>query len=278
MRRIKQGDEVIVIAGKDKGRRGSVLRVYEDGRVLVENVNVAKKHQRGNPNTQTPGGIIEKEMPVDVSNVMVFNPGTSKGDRIGIKTLEDGRKVRFFKMSRLQDFYEKEVVPNLMERLSLKNVMAVPRITKITLNMGVGEAVADKKVLDNAMKDLERISGQKPVPTKARVSVANFKIRDGMLIGCKVTLRRERMYEFLDRLISVAIPRVRDFRGVPSRSFDGRGNFSMGVKEQIIFPEIDYDQVDAIRGLDIAITTTARDDEAGRALLEAFNFPLRGRS
>lgn len=179
-------------------------------------------------------------------------------------------------MSRLQEYYQKEVVPKLMERLEITNVMAVPRITKVTLNMGVGEALADKKVLEHAMKDMERISGQKPVSCNARRSVASFKVRDGFPIGCKVTLRRERMYEFLDRLINVAIPRVRDFRGVSGRSFDGRGNFNMGVKEQIIFPEIDYDQVDAIRGLDIAITTSARNDEAGRALLEAFNFPLRG--
>jgi len=179
-------------------------------------------------------------------------------------------------MSRLQDFYKKDVVPGLMQRLGITNVMAVPRITKITLNMGVGEAVADKKALENAMKDLERITGQKPIARKARKSVANFKIRDGMLIGAKVTLRRERMYEFLDRLINVAIPRIRDFRGISARSFDGQGNFNMGVREQIIFPEIDYDQVDSLRGLDIAITTTASNDEAGRALLEAFHFPFRG--
>jgi large subunit ribosomal protein L5 len=178
-------------------------------------------------------------------------------------------------MSRLREFYRKEVVPQLMEKLKLKNVMAVPRIEKITLNMGVGEALADRKVLDNAMNDLMRISGQKPVPCLARISVATFKVREGAAIGCKVTLRQERMYEFLDRLINVAIPRVRDFRGVPSRSFDGRGNFSMGVREQIIFPEVNYDQVDTIRGLDITITTNARNDVAGRALLEAFSFPLR---
>jgi len=178
-------------------------------------------------------------------------------------------------MSRLHDIYKKEIVPKLMERLGIKNAMAVPRITKITLNMGVGEALADRKVLDHAMKDLTRISGQKPVPCNARKSVAAFKVREGVPIGCKVTLRRERMYEFLDRLINVAIPRVRDFRGIPSKSFDGRGNFSLGVKEQIIFPEIDYDQVDTIRGLDICITTSAKDDKAGRALLEEFNFPLR---
>ncbi len=178
-------------------------------------------------------------------------------------------------MSRLQEFYHQTVVPQLMEQLEIENVMAVPRLSKITVNMGVGEAVADRKALDNAMGDLARVTGQKAVPCKARVSVASFKIREGFPIGCKVTLRRERMYEFFDRLINVAIPRVRDFRGYSSRAFDGRGNYSLGVKEQIIFPEIDYDQVDQIRGMDIAITTTARNNTEGRALLDAFSFPLR---
>jgi large subunit ribosomal protein L5 len=178
--------------------------------------------------------------------------------------------------ARLQEFYRKEVVPALMERLQVTNPMAVPRITKITLNMGVGEALADKKVLDAAMADLAKITGQKPMPCKAKKSVASFKVRDGVAIGCKVTLRKARMYEFLDRLINVAMPRIRDFRGVSRRAFDGQGNYNLGVKEQIIFPEINYDQVDAIRGMDISITTTARTDDAGRALLEAFKFPLRG--
>ncbi len=178
-------------------------------------------------------------------------------------------------MSRLQEFYRNEAAPKLMKQLGIDNPMAVPAFSKITLNMGVGEALGDKKVLEHAVADLKRISGQQPVVCKARVSVATFKIRAGFPIGCKVTLRRSRMYEFLDRLINIAIPRVRDFRGLSARSFDGRGNFSMGVKEQIIFPEIDYDQVDAIRGLDICMTTTARNDTEGRALLEALNFPLR---
>ena len=178
-------------------------------------------------------------------------------------------------MSRLQDHYRKEVISQLMERLKLTNPMAVPRISKITLNMGVGAALTDRKVLEHAMSDMSRIAGQKPILCDAKKSVATFKVRVGVPIGCKVTLRRERMYEFLDRLISVAIPRVRDFRGLSGRSFDGRGNFSMGVSEQIIFPEIDYDQIDTIRGLDITITTTAKNNEEGRALLEAFSFPLR---
>ena len=178
-------------------------------------------------------------------------------------------------MTRLEKIYKEQVVPKLIERFGYTNVMQVPRITKVTLNMGVGEAAANKKVLENALADMAKIAGQKPVTTKARVSVASFKIRDGWPIGCKVTLRRAGMYEFLDRLISVALPRVRDFRGVSGRSFDGRGNFNMGIKEQIIFPEIDFDQVDALRGMDISIATTARSDAEAKALLEAFNFPFR---
>ncbi len=179
-------------------------------------------------------------------------------------------------MANLKEKYRSEIAPQLKEELRLENVMEVPRITKITLNMGVGEAVGDKKVLENAMADMEKIAGQKPVVTRARRSIAGFKIRDGWPIGCKVTLRSDRMYEFLERLISIAIPRIRDFRGISPKSFDGRGNFAMGVSEQIIFPEIEYDQVDALRGLDITITTTARTDDEGRALLRAFNFPLKG--
>ncbi|HEY5700500.1 MAG TPA: 50S ribosomal protein L5 [Gammaproteobacteria bacterium] len=180
-------------------------------------------------------------------------------------------------MSRLQDYYKETVVPQLQERFSYSNIMEVPRVTKITLNMGVGEAVGDKKVMDRAVGDMTAVAGQKPIVTYARRSVASFKIRDGWPVGCKVTLRRERMYEFLDRLVNVAIPRIRDFRGLNRRSFDGRGNYSMGVKEQIMFPEIDYDQIDMIRGMDITITTNAKTDEEALALLQAFNFPFRDR-
>ncbi len=178
-------------------------------------------------------------------------------------------------MSRLQEYYRATVVPQLQERLGIANTMRVPKITKITINMGVGEAVGDKKILDNAVADMTRIAGQKPLITKARKSVAGFKIREDFPIGAKVTLRRERMYEFLDRLVNIAIPRVRDFRGLNPRSFDTQGNYSMGVREQIIFPEIEYDQIDEIRGMDITITTTATNPEEGRALLEAFNFPFK---
>jgi large subunit ribosomal protein L5 len=178
-------------------------------------------------------------------------------------------------MARLQEHYRKTVVPKLSERFGYKNPMQVPRITKITLNMGVGETTADKKVIENAVADMTKISGQKPVITKAKKSISTFKIRDGYPVGCKVTLRRGQMYEFLDRLISISLPRVRDFRGLSGKSFDGRGNYSMGVKEQIIFPEIEYDKIDALRGMDITITTNARTNEEARALLEAFSFPFR---
>ncbi|GAA6154104.1 50S ribosomal protein L5 [Pseudoteredinibacter isoporae] len=179
-------------------------------------------------------------------------------------------------MAKLKELYRSDIAPKLKEELGLANVMEVPRITKITVNMGVGEAIGDKKVLENAVADLEKISGQKVVVTKARKSIAGFKVREGWPVGCKVTLRQDRMYEFLERLVSIAIPRIRDFRGISPKQFDGRGNFSMGVNEQIIFPEIDYDKVDKLRGLDICITTSARTDEEGRALLKAFNFPFKG--
>ena len=178
-------------------------------------------------------------------------------------------------MSRLKQLYNEELRPKLKEELNLSNVMAVPRIIKITLNMGVGEAVLDKKQLDSAIADMQAISGQRPISTKARKSIAGFKIRDDMAIGCKVTLRKERMYEFLERLIDIAIPRQRDFRGINPKSFDGRGNFAMGLEEQIVFPEIDYDKIDKIRGLNITIVTSARNDNESRALLKAFNFPLK---
>ncbi len=179
-------------------------------------------------------------------------------------------------MARLKEFYRDTVVKQLSEQFKYESPMQVPRISKITLNMGLGEAVADKKVVQHAVDDMTLIAGQKPVVTRSRKSIAGFKIRDDWPIGCKVTLRRERMYEFLDRLISIAIPRIRDFRGLNPRSFDGRGNYSMGIREQIVFPEIDYDKIDALRGMDITITTTAKSDDEARALLKAFNFPLKG--
>ena len=179
-------------------------------------------------------------------------------------------------MARLKEFYTSTVVPELMKQFGYKSIMEVPRIEKITLNMGVGEAVADKKVMEHAVSDLAKIAGQKPVVTVARKSIAGFKIRDNYPVGCKVTLRREQMFEFLDRLVTIALPRVRDFRGVSGKSFDGRGNYNMGVREQIIFPEIEYDKIDALRGLNITITTTAKTDEEAKALLSLFKFPFKG--
>lgn len=178
-------------------------------------------------------------------------------------------------MSRLQTLYKETLLPQLMEELKLKNIMEVPKITKVTLNMGVGEAVTDKKVMANATADMTVISGQKPIVINSRKSVASFKIRDGWPVGCKVTLRRERMYEFLDRLVNISIPRIRDFRGLSRKSFDGRGNYSFGITEQIMFPEIDFDKIDTIRGMDITITTNAKNDAEGLALLQAFNFPFK---
>jgi len=178
-------------------------------------------------------------------------------------------------MSRLHEYYKDTVVKDLVTQFGYKSIMEVPRITKITINMGVGEAVADKKVMEHAVGDMTKIAGQKPVVTKARKSIATFKIREGYPVGCMVTLRKARMYEFLDRLISIAIPRIRDFRGISGRSFDGRGNYNMGVKEQIIFPEIEYDKIDVLRGMNITITTTAKTDAEAKALLAAFKFPFR---
>jgi len=178
-------------------------------------------------------------------------------------------------MARLQEFYKETVVPELLQKFGYKSVMEVPRVTKITLNMGVGEAVGDKKVLDYAVGDLQKVAGQKPVTTKAKKSIAGFKIRDGYPIGCMVTLRGPRMYEFLDRLVTIAMPRIRDFRGIAGKGFDGRGNYNLGVKEQIIFPEIEYDKIDALRGMNISITTTAKSDDEARALLAAFKFPFK---
>lgn len=178
-------------------------------------------------------------------------------------------------MSRLKEFYKDTVVKQLQEQFGYKSIMEVPKVTKITLNMGVGEAIGDKKVIQHAVADMTKISGQAPIVTLARLSVAGFKVREGWPVGCKVTLRRDRMYDFLDRLITIAIPRIRDFRGLNGRAFDGRGNYSMGIQEQIMFPEIDYDQIDTIRGMDISFTTTAKTDEEARALLTAFNLPLK---
>jgi large subunit ribosomal protein L5 len=225
-------------------------------------------------------------MPIHQSNVAIYNAATGKADRVGVKLLADGKKSSRLQvqwrrnqggmtMARLQQHYREKVVPELTAKFGYKSPMEVPRLTKITLNMGVSEAVADKKVMDNAVGDLTKIAGQKPVVTKAKKAIAGFKIREGQAIGCMVTLRGVRMYEFLDRFVTVALPRVRDFRGISGRAFDGRGNYNIGVKEQIIFPEIEYDKVDALRGLNISITTTAKTDDECKALLAGFRFPFK---
>jgi len=213
------------------------------------------------PDSQAPRGAPKGKAPKE-------SEAPGKAAKVKSPPLPPGR-------ARLHDFYREAVIPRLKGELKIENVMQVPRIAKITVNMGVGEAVADKKVMDAAVADLAKITGQKPLVTKSRKAIAAFKIRAGLPIGAKVTLRGRRMYEFLDRLINIAIPRIRDFRGLSPRAFDGQGNYSLGVKEQIIFPEIQYDQIDQVRGMDITITTTAKDDRHGRALLEAFNFPFR---
>ena len=227
MKKLRTGDEVIVVSGKDSGKTGTLSKFISETKCIVSGVKIVKKHQKPNPQLNIQGGILEKE------------------------------------------------VPNLNESLGFKSNMAVPKITKVTLNMGLGpDAVNDRKVIDTAIEDLRLISGQQPVKTLVRKSVASFKIRDGYPIGCKVTLRGERMYDFLDRLLNVAIPRERDFRGLSVKSFDGQGNYTMGIKEHIIFPEIDYDKVQKIRGMDISITTSARNDEEGLSLLKELNFPF----
>jgi large subunit ribosomal protein L5 len=239
--KIRKGDKVVAITGKDKGKTGEVLRVLrKEDRVLVQGLNMVKRHQR--PSQVSPGGILEKEASLHISNVALIDPKT---------------------------------LPAMMEQFGYKSRYQVPVIEKIVVNMGVGEGVQDQKKIQAATSDLTRITGQKPIVTRAKKSIASFKLREGMEIGCKVTLRRTRMYEFLDRLVTIALPRVRDFRGIPSRSFDGRGNFAMGLKEQIVFPEIDYDKVDEVRGLNVVIVTTAESDEEAKVLLEQFDMPFR---
>jgi len=277
MNKLKSGDQVIVLTGRDKGKRGTVSSRVDADHLVVEGVNVAKKHVKPNPLKGTTGGIVDKTMPIHQSNVAIFNPASGKADRVGIKLLADGKKSARLQVqrrrnqglrsqmaqqqARLQKIYRETIVPELMKQFGYKSIMEVPRLTKITLNMGVSEAVSDKKVMEHAVGDLTKIAGQKPVVTMSKKPIAGFKIRENMPIGCMVTLRGVTMFEFLDRFVTVSLPRVRDFRGISGRSFDGRGNYNVGVKEQIIFPEIEYEKIDAIRGLNISITTSAKTDE-----------------
>ena len=296
MDKIRKGDDVVVITGKDKGKRGTVLRVSTSITSWSKASTSVKKHHAAEPDEGRHRRHRRQDDADRRVQRVLFNPATGKADRSASR-IDDGKKVRVFKSQRrsgrrrseqrsergartvrwhvCKHQYRDKIVPELMKQFGYKSVMEVPRITKITLNMGVGEAVADKKIIDNAVGDLTKIAGQKPVITKARKAIADFKIREGYPIGCMVTLRGSRMYEFLDRLVTVALPRVRDFRGMSGRSFDGRGNYNIGVKEQIIFPEIEYDKIDALRGMNISITTTAKTDEEAKALLAAFSFPFR---
>ena len=293
MNKIRKGDQVIVLTGRDKGKRGTVTQRVDEERIVVEGVNIVKKHVKPNPMKGTTGGVVEKSMSIHQSNVAIYNAATGQGRprwrqaawrrqegaRLQVQRRRDqGLRIKNMaqqQSARLQAIYREKIVPELVKKFGYKSTMEVPRITKITLNMGVSEAVADKKVMDNAVGDLTKIAGQKPVVTKSRKAIANFKIRENVPIGCMVTLRGVRMYEFLDRFVTISLPRVRDFRGISGRSFDGRGNYNIGVKEQIIFPEIDYDKIDALRGLNISITTTAKTDDECKALLAAFKFPFK---
>ena len=284
---------VIVISGKDRGKTGSVTRVDRaKQRVYVEGLNMIKRHERprqvaGAQRTESVGGVIERPGPIHVSNVALLDPKDSKPTRIGVERVDgkgsaspgdrsrgstDGRATT--EIARLKTRYEQEIRPELIRRFGYSTPMQAPKIKKITLNMGVGDAKQDSKALEAATEQLATIAGQRPNVRRARKSIAAFKLREGMPVGVSVTLRGERGYEFLDRLMSVAIPRIRDFRGMNPRSFDGRGNYSLGVREQIIFPEIDYDTIDQTRGLDITITTSAATDLEAFVLLELFGFPF----
>ncbi|KAF1857907.1 hypothetical protein Lal_00010418 [Lupinus albus] len=277
MQKIRKGDKVVVLTGKDKGRTGEVIQVLpKEDRAVVRGVNMVKRHQR-----QTQGqeaGIINKEASLHISNIAIADKD-GKPTRVGFSVVE-GKKVRVAKRSgeyepRLKTEYVSRIRGAMQEKFSYANVMMIPKLEKIVINMGVGEATADSKKPTIAAGDLAAIAGQKPVVTRARNSIAGFKLREGMPIGAKVTLRGARMYEFLDRLINIALPRVRDFRGLNPKSFDGRGNFAMGIKEHIVFPEINYDKVDQMWGMDIIVCTTATSDDEARALLTEFNFPFR---
>ena len=288
MNNIRKGDEVIVLTGRDKKRRGTVLARVDADHVLVEGVNVVKKHMKANPMANNRAESSKRPCrstsrtsrcstrPPAVAIALASKKSTVARSACSVPMVplsaprrKGDRHVSFARFLQEQGRWRPA------SQVGYKSVMEVPRITKITLNMGVSEAVSDKKVIEHAVSDLTKIAGQKPVVTKTKKAIAGFKIRENYPIGCMVTLRGQRMYEFLDRLVAVALPRVRDFRGISGRAFDGRGNYNIGVKEQIIFPEIEYDKIDALRGLNISITTTAKTDEEAKALLTAFSFPFR---
>jgi large subunit ribosomal protein L5 len=282
--KIKKGDNVKVISGNDKGKTGRVLVIErEKDRLIVEGVRMVSKHTK--PSADNPnGGIIQKEAPIHVSNVMLMD-AAGNATRVG-RRLDDNKKLqRYSKKSdelkmhspRLVDKYKEEIVPALKEKFKYTSVMEVPRLTKIAINRGIGAGVSDKKALETGVDELTTITGQKAVLTIAKKSVSNFKLREEMPIGAKVTLRGAKMYEFLDRLMSVSLPRVRDFRGINDKSFDGRGNYTLGIKEQIIFPEISIDKVTHFNGMDISFVTSANSDEESYELLKAFGMPFKNK-
>jgi len=280
---IRRNDTVSVNTGKDSGKRGRVLKVLPGkNRLIVEGINMIKRHTRPNPQRNIKGGIVEREAALHASNVQLVCPECGEVTRIGHKILGDGRKVRICRkcgssrqMNRLKDRYQKEVAPALKKEFGYTNVMAIPKLEKIVINMGLGEATSNAKIADTGADELSRITGQKAVVRRATKSIAQFKLRQGMPVGAMVTLRGERMYEFLDRLISIALPRVRDFRGVSPKGFDGRGNYTLGLRDQLLFPEIDYMKVDKARGMNVSMVTTAKTDEEARKLLQLMGMPFR---
>ena len=286
---IKKDDKVVVLSGKNKGKEGKVLSADpKGGKVIVEGVNVATKHQKPK-NQQDQGGIIKTETPIYACKVMVVCPKCGKPTRVAHK-ITDGKKARICKkcgaelerreqrtmatMPSMKKKYVEEVAPALMTKFQYESVMQIPKIEKIVVSVGCGDCKDNAKALDAVIKDITAITGQKAVATVAKKSVANFKLREGMHVGVKVTLRQDRMWEFLDRLFNIALPRVRDFRGISADAFDGRGNYSLGLKEQIIFPEIEYDKIEKLRGMNIAIITTAKTDEEARELLKLMGAPF----
>lgn len=284
----KTGDKVVVIAGKDKGKDGKITKIFRDeNKIIVENVNMIKKHRKSNG--QTPGSIVEMESPIHASNAMIVDPKTKTRSRIG-HSVDKKRQKKWESvknqmsqltnwkedfMNRLQEKYNKEIIPVLMEKFGYKSVMQSPKLDKIVINIGVGDATNNSKLLDAAVADLTAISGQKPVITKAKKAIAGFKLREGQAIGCKVTLRGENMYNFLDKLVSITLPRVRDFRGISPKAFDGRGNYTLGLTEQLIFSEIEYDNVVKVRGMDVVFVTTAKTNDEAFELLKGFGMPFK---
>ena len=280
---IRRNDTVIVTTGKDSGKRGRVLKVLPvKNRLIIEGVNMIKRHTRPNPQRNIKGGIVEREGALHASNVQLGLPRMRKDDARRARSAgrpqgQDLPQVRGSgrQMSRLKDRYSKEVAPALQKEFGYRNVMAIPKLQKIVVNMGLGEATSNAKLADVGADELGRITGQKAVVRRATKSIAQFKLRQGMPVGAMVTLRGEQMYEFFDRLISIALPRVRDFRGVSPKGFDGRGNFTLGLRDQLLFPEIDYMKVDKARGMNVSVVTSARTDEEARKLLQLMGMPFR---